>query len=741
MFPLPEEHIINSESAKKVWAQFFEKYDHFSGASKNSLFMKEEVAGFATLPLSKRIALRKVLVGWKKKTSQSRKILLDLRNQYPNDVRIFFQKQYDEAIEAIKQFLKEALGFDSNELKVNEFLSRYKRWLWENENETELHFFIKKYYPHLKFESRIVRKLEDKLKLIHRDINFLKLEKLYHAISKGDYSDSIFQDSDLPYLSLSLYCQGRIHQTQFYTIMCYQVVDIEFGVESAYQMFDEKGELTNHAYSYLLTYLKISPGNPINQKQLNAFSLLVRELPASERIYYLSPLKPKYPMKQGTGVFNLSELEAVSSSATHYCHLSVGAMQALQLIRFGIAQYVISIPRLGVSSIDDIEESIRKGYRLSALSYPYPKIWHNVHESSVYEFALISHDIAYHATLMSAIPVQFRKLFIQLVDIVRSSVRQSKPSFRWSRDIWAWVDSDFYFFYISWQYARDFVIRNEVPPQDFLTTMLSIFKHYVLEQSGHSQEHNAHYAGSLFVRGSYRNSMSLFAKEISLSCAGLIGVLAMIEKPSDWNFIDLKSTLCVTYLGKYINEIGEIQTDIKGFELRKKLLSVYIYHQLCQIGAKNEWPHFLECLSVLSDDLIEFVKAPVSNRFSPNTLFLKLAEHIIDEDNVIRYLFKHLCKSLENKDNYLSIYALFIKEKSLKKCLMLLSHMKSMSFERALFTVAPNARNWVAMHPCASFIAAMTGSGLPVLGLFASYQISAARKQISDRPIAKSLTI
>lgn len=446
---------------------------------------------------------------------------------------------------------------------------------------------------------------------IRKSLGKFKLIRLFSALDKGNWKDSIFEDPLLPQLSASLFASGKITQQQNATIL-ERVQNLKDSEHiQTFPILDDKGEFTHEAKTILIPSFHFRLFSALNAEQLNEFKLLIAARPKSEQMFYITKgdmyaqeMKTKEEKKQAPSLGSvLIKLAAINQTGEdnnlNLLHLSAGARDALGIARFGLRNYVKMFPSLGPKNINEIEAGVRKQKRWGALSYPETVPWEDIHEyKNVTNLEATYHDI-YHSNIMSTFSKEMQECFLLLVEAVRGVTGTNLKTI-WSKEIWDWIDCEFSLFLKENKY---------IPTEKFRKNTLSITESTQLFI-------DALLSGSR-KKDPKKNYLVANIEDIEyITPLGTIFLLDILQNENKWKEknIDLNKLDKKNPIKKFYQEIKEIykKYNMKQDNPQIQILKIIFYQVYKFEHRENEFIDLSNLISESSDVLqskLKFKKA------------------------------------------------------------------------------------------------------------------------------------
>lgn len=287
--------------------------------------------------------------------------------------------------------------------------------------------------------------------------NQAKIAALEKALANVDFDAEIFYDETLPEVALALFFIQKIDRQQITTILEAWQLSKNYMIEHFHRILDDHNNFTPAAKTILLPAINgnLKKIKQMSDDQIEQFRLLVAACHPAEQIFYISDIGRLRQTINSDDEFLANMLISLGSIYIQYknpdkslenaalVHISSSVHDALGLARYG-DEYVRPISRLGQFTMDDIEEGVFNGMRISALSFPGVKTFgstlHNWEE--VDDKEATAHDKNYHIDVMSITPKPFVAAFKYIVLLARKHL-----PYHSSREIWDLIDLDYTYFF------------------------------------------------------------------------------------------------------------------------------------------------------------------------------------------------------------------------------------------------------------------------------------------------------
>lgn len=742
--------IVTEEDAIAVWKAFNERVEA-AVALPGTLSTKELSdrlgknisdadrqfvdARLQGLDEKKRATLERMVRLWKEKSKHNTRTILDLRRNYSADVHHFFRLQYQEIRKDIARYLQacwlaagdqETHNMDAH---VDLFLRAYNRALWQAQGENISASFIQRYTKEfLKVEIDLAgaEALLKKLETLERSLNFEKIEILFQALEQGEWEHAIFSDPELPFMTMTLYINGKITRQQITSILYRQSVIKDFTVQpgETYRILDDAGEFTAEAKKFLLPlFEKFNLLPNFTDLEIEHFRLLVKTLPRSEQYFFLSSKEPvsKAGNKHTEKVIrSLKSLDSVWSSAGKYVHLAYGAQDALSIMRFGVDSYALPLARVGAMGMREIEHGMRVGARYTALHYPRPQIWQDIHGAPTYGFVATLHDAAYHARVVSAFPDFFKQALLRFVDVTRQAVSEAfaqKPEDIWSKEIWNWIDAEFNQFL----FHPDFVQKTFETDEEKTNTLCFIL---TLKSSYYERQFPNRYAQS------HLGSSSL-VQYGQLTPVGMIILLDMLDKTEEWKKIGIDPQFLILQIGDHYQSIKTIYNDLQSNPLLIRLLKISVYLDLKSRKQLHLWEDINRHIDenhVFILEKLKFDKYKKSNIARPNVIYLNFADMALETRNAfVRVVYVSEAANYADATDKDAYTYLRTKENATRAQAAMYVKLlyKGLDQADAKFYVLPSVWNWMRANPVKTIVCIVSLVGMIAL----PFLISLTRKK------------
>lgn len=383
-----------------------------------------------------------------------------------------------------------------------------------------------------------------------------QLAALKNALTLGDWTSPVFQETLLPQYALSLHLAGTITFHQFCTVMERWQTFKDFPPLHTYKLLDEAGEFTEAAKNiWLPAQNKGRILKPLDKEQQENLKVLISTLPASEQIFYTTEVGKLQDEKEDSLGNTLLRLDLVQKEkekegTSYLIHASAGVFDALNLVRFGIDEYVRPLHRLGAQTVDDIEAGVRAGVRMTALNFPDTVPYGDIHGyDDVTDFEATMHD-KYHGLVMSAMPKRIVAAILHVVDVLREETK-----LKWSKEMWILIDAELTYPLASFKHKKMVGQSNEEMTKLFCTTL----------KAGNSSAFQVTQYGALIMGG---KPTDLF----------ILLLLDMYANPDQWAKYHIEPRfLSERFKDYYEGEMSEIYSLIKDDPLPIQVLKC----QLC----------------------------------------------------------------------------------------------------------------------------------------------------------------
>ncbi|MGQ3888285.1 hypothetical protein ACQUW5_04535 [Legionella sp. CNM-1927-20] len=567
-------------------------------------------------------------------------------------------------------------------------------------------------------------------KVVKKSINKVKLEALYKAVQIGDWTHEIFKDPTLPQLALSLYASDKISQQQLYTLLEYAQTAVDFPLKGVYRILDEHNDFTLEAKQILLPVIqKRFYLEEMSASQVEDFRLLIASLPVSEQVFYTNELgKLEHEKNDGksTGRRVISIDGLYLKDEDSLVNLACGARDALGIARFGLEEYVRPMPRLGKIKLDDIEHGMRHFARYASIHYPdtIPYEDGDIHGYiGVLGLEALGHDI-YHSHAISVSRKNHMLCFLRLVDVARQAT-----GFKWSKEIWEWVDQDYVALF---HYKEKFNL--ETINNYSIELMTDLFMEVLTYGQG---------KGNIALSGGF------LIKDERLTCLGALIFIDMITNREAWLdlYIDPEAIIDEPFKTNY-DAIKNIYSLIKNDKPEIQVLKSFIY--LSWKGDKemerlfyqfndmiNECSHSdlfskeLKFTKLKREDVsqaraIEFVNT-IGLSFSKDKIILPQTKPL---DSAIENLLSNFCKvtytdvsvnKLQKLETYLK-YSLLVLDYDFSEAKQYTNYCKQgYSDYTAQFKVRPSFGAWLKANPIKSLFLSLTIVGIMIVGLYGHF--------------------
>jgi hypothetical protein len=586
-------------------------------------------------------------------------------------------KKYLEKIHHLDEEKKEDLKerFESNEYFRKNILTlqSFFKGIMIRDTHITVSTDVKDNQTFINYSSEVLHVL-NKQKGVKRSLNKNKLNVLKSALDNADWKDTIFSDSELPYLAMTLYGSAQLTQQQFFTLLEYKNIEEVFDIQNIYPILDEDGKWTKEAEEFLLPSLqnKSFAMNLQEDEAVEAFRLLVQTLPKSEQIFY----KTNNKLKTGeNSLFNQlnNHLQMVPQHQESFIHLTNGGWHALGLSKFG-KQYAPYSLRFGKFTPMDIKESVFNDERYADIFFPNVDFEAKPHNCKSPAWIRTLHD-KFHAYDLSKYPILVRKALKQFMTII-----EMKTGYALSHEIWMLIDTVFTLkdnvsisdnfttlitkfnkgsitkIYTSFDFNCLFfveLIENEKIWDEFNINISSLSKDF-LTQFDIFKKFYSLFKNDTFPIQCLKYKIIMEALEINKnlvpeSFKSTFEAINRIEsdiKIERLCFKNLKNVLCLTYQGKPIikdNILGYLYGDKKG------AISVYLKN-----GIPSNNKSFLNTIIIIPENINtnEIIYQPFLIDNKGNTILLSIKNH-----NGFNELIKSL-KFINPTDIYPKIFSL-----------------------------------------------------------------------------------
>lgn len=255
-----------------------------------------------------------------------------------------------------------------------------------------------------------------------------------HSTPQGSMLD-LYEGNhdDLCRATVYLYSQDKITHDQAVVVLEWVAIHKSAIPAKTYHLFDESGELNSQIYKVMLS-------RGVNKDILTKFINLAKLLPASDQCYYRINLSNQDAATNSSSPFvNLLTTVKVffqTETKDDFFVLSASSRNMFTKALYGHHAKLLT-HRLGMFDINDIERSVRRYSRYSAIYYPdtpYPPSFHGIVAAI---FFVMMHDEA-HRQSISSINNRVYAALIAAIDMVRE-----KTGIKWSKEIWNSFDVEF----------------------------------------------------------------------------------------------------------------------------------------------------------------------------------------------------------------------------------------------------------------------------------------------------------
>jgi hypothetical protein len=284
------------------------------------------------------------------------------------------------------------------------------------------------------------------------------VEGMLVVLKTSTYLDALLIfGNETPHLALYAFSKGYISREQMATLLEVREMHQIFSTIQARSFFDDEGNWTD-VFQHILPHF-------CSKDQAKYFFEYIRKLPAAEQYYYtithisapkdnpklndfLSLVESIKLIHISNGLlmqrFEFPEAEQpkqVTIKRQDITIFGIGVRNALMQARYG-AHAKKLFPRLGIFTKDDIESSIRKNGRYSAVAFPEVPDVTQFHQITARTFYLTLHD-EYHRYLMSTIPNSLHLPYLYAINVIRERAQVNGKNVRWSKEIWEAMDMEF----------------------------------------------------------------------------------------------------------------------------------------------------------------------------------------------------------------------------------------------------------------------------------------------------------
>ncbi|VEB32680.1 hypothetical protein [Legionella cherrii] len=280
-------------------------------------------------------------------------------------------------------------------------------------------------------------------------LNAKGLEQVAQALARGDFEDEALKKEDHTFYALWLFKQNKITRQQMSTILAREQFTDPL---KTFPILDEAGEFTKEAQElWLPTMRKKAYGENLTDWHLERLRLLIKALPKSEQIFYLSEYNPYiiapifYVSTLGNALQRLGAWYSIPYNQQHYdLHMSFGVIEALQIAQHGINHAAASRAKIGTIGIDAVKEGVESYYRPTAISMRNSGVeatTKGIHEYRETPMPTVTAHDSYHAKLHSSINPEFHMMLNHMHQIIFKHTKQ-----KWSKTTWELVDREFHAF-------------------------------------------------------------------------------------------------------------------------------------------------------------------------------------------------------------------------------------------------------------------------------------------------------
>lgn len=481
---------------------------------------------------------------------------------------------------------------------------------------------------------------------IKKSLNLVERKKLKILLDKGDWKEIYNMRESAYYLIITLSQNQEISPTQRDSVLDFLQTTRDFNLEQVYPLLDQEGNFTDVANRALLPILEQSAVlAPLNALSKENFRLLVKALPKSEQMFYLTavgPLQDKTYYDKGLGVIMIRhDALLLNQERNGLLFMSTGVRNALGIARNGIQKYVASRARLGIFSPAEIIETARNGFRPRATYYPGTKT-HNkpIHGLKTLPAEDSVHD-DHHSNLWSTLPFPIRAALFRMIDIAREKFKDVLTSKRkniareelLSKEIWECGEGNFSYF------TGDFSDENHCDESNL--EQMAIQFHTMLEIGEQI---------SLLCR-SYP-----LEKDFSIPTSfGTAIFIDMVFNEAEWIKLGLKPRPLLERLGVSADKMSAYQKlilekDLSLMNLQPSphaILGYHVYLLFCQRKKEKLFPDFLAWLTKNKQHInITLQKGCPPNQFTQNTIYLWFVDDTITaaDCHAVEQVVKKFCR-------------------------------------------------------------------------------------------------